>query len=102
MSRLCCRRTTRTQQDGNVVARHIHDLADGVRGPDRHMQHDGSRLAGDAIVTVRHRHCQILVWYRDECRIFLFAGARQHFDDRREVCAGIGKHVFDTASGEPS
>ena len=90
------------QQHRHVVARGIHQAADGVGGADGDMHHDGGRLAGGAVIAVRHRHRDVLVRHRDETREFLVADvAGERFHDRREVGAGIGEHVFDAAFAEP-
>ena len=96
------RRAAGAEQDRRVVARGVHQAADRVRGADRHVHHHRRRLAGDPVIAVRHRHRDVLVGNRDDARIFAVGAgiARQRFDDRREIGAGIGHHVIDPALGE--
>ena len=63
------RRAAGAQQHRHVVARHVHELADGVGGADGDVQHHRRRLAGDAVVAVGHGHREIFVRHGDEARV---------------------------------
>ena len=95
-------RAAGAEQDRRIVARGVHDPADRIGGADRHMHHHDGGLAADAVIAVRHRHRDVLMGHGDDARIFpVGAGvARQRLDDRREIGAGIGEHVFDPAIGQ--
>src|SRR5262245_3257141 len=67
------------------------------------MDHDSSRLAAGAVVTMRQRHRDVLVRNRKEARILgaITTMAADRFDDRGEIGARIGKYIVDTALAEP-
>ena len=96
------RGATGAENDRHIVARGIHQRADGVGGADRYVHHHDRRLAANPVIAVGHRYGDILMRHRDDARVFAIGAgtARQSLDDRGEIGARIGEHIVDPALGK--
>ena len=72
-----------------------------VGGADGDVHHHRRRLAGNAVVAVRHRHGDVLVRHHDEARRLGALALRQRLHDRGEIGSGIGEDILDAALAEP-
>ena len=95
------RRAAGGEQDRDVVARGVDDAVDRVGGSHGDVHHHGGRLAGDAVIAVRHRHGDVLVRHGHEPRGLGVLRLRERLHDRGEIGSGIGEHVLDAALSEP-
>jgi hypothetical protein len=89
------------EQQRNIVARGVDDAVDRIGGADGDVHHHRRRLAGDAVVAVRHGHRHVLVRHRHEARNFRVLRLGQRLHDGGEIGPGIGEHVFDAAGAQP-
>ena len=92
-------RAARGEQHRNVPAPPIDDAAQRIGRANIDMHHHRLRAAGLQVIALRHGDGDVLVRHGDGLGHF---GAVRlcfgiGFDDRREICTGIGEEIVDAA-----